>query len=265
VEPGFRLFTHLVDGAGERILNLDDVGALRKLQGGKPKLPPSAWRLGKTYVDEQSFTVPAALRSDSLRIVAGLYRDQQRLPVRAGPHLGTRGLLASVSVTRPPTRSATGVPELWVPRVPRGAKIVIDGKLDEMAWSRSGTTGELVNVRTGEPEPTSEISGSTKLLYDDEWFYVGFDVFDADLRGGFNPAQLDPQLWTKDAVELMLDPDGDGDNLDYYEIQVGPQNLVFDSEFDSYNRPKVEPNGPFGHQEWSAERGGAQRNAGRSG
>jgi hypothetical protein len=50
----------------------------------------------------------------------------------------------------------------------------------------------------------------------------------------------------------MVDPDGDGDNLDYYEIQINPQNLVFDSQFDSYNQPKVEPSGPYGHQEWSA-------------
>ncbi len=27
---------------------------------------------------------------------------------------------------------------------------------------------------------------------------------------------------------------------------------MFDSEFDAYNLPHVEPNGPFGHQEWSA-------------
>ena len=38
----------------------------------------------------------------------------------------------------------------------------------------------------------------------------------------------------------MLDPDGDGDNEDYYEIQIGPQNLVFDSQFDKYNEPKTE-------------------------
>jgi hypothetical protein len=51
---------------------------------------------------------------------------------------------------------------------------------------------------------------------------------------------------------MMVDPDGDGDNLDYYEIQISPQNLVFDSQFDGYNQPKTEPNGPYGHQEWSA-------------
>jgi len=51
---------------------------------------------------------------------------------------------------------------------------------------------------------------------------------------------------------MMVDPDGDGDNKDYYEIQINPQNLVFDSQFDAYNEPKTEPDGPFGHQEWSA-------------
>ena len=51
----------------------------------------------------------------------------------------------------------------------------------------------------------------------------------------------------------MVDPDGDGDNKDYYEIQINPQNLVFDSQFDDYNTPKKEPDGPFGHQEWSAK------------
>jgi hypothetical protein len=51
----------------------------------------------------------------------------------------------------------------------------------------------------------------------------------------------------------MLDPEGDGDNRDYYEIQVSPQGLVFDSQFDGYNQPRVLPDGPFGHQEWRAE------------
>jgi hypothetical protein len=51
----------------------------------------------------------------------------------------------------------------------------------------------------------------------------------------------------------MIDPDGDGDNKDYYEIQINPQNFVFDSQFDGYNVPKGGPDGPFGHQDWSAK------------
>ena len=50
----------------------------------------------------------------------------------------------------------------------------------------------------------------------------------------------------------MLDPDGDGDNKDYYEIQINPQNLVFDTQYDDYNSPNGNGRGPFGHEEWSA-------------
>ena len=55
------------------------------------------------------------------------------------------------------------------------------------------------------------------------------------------------------SVLATNDPDGDGDNNDYYEIQIGPQDLVFDSRFDKYNQPRLLPNGPFGHEEWSAQ------------
>jgi Carbohydrate family 9 binding domain-like len=59
-----------------------------------------------------------------------------------------------------------------------------------------------------------------------------------------------PKLWMKDTVEIMVDPDGDGDNKDYYEIQINPQNKVFHTQYDGYNTPKTDPNGPFGHEDW---------------
>lgn len=254
VEAGFRLFTHVLDDAGERILNLDSVGPLRAASGGKPHLPPSAWDEQLVYVDKQAFTVPFSTRTDSLRIVAGLFRGDERLPVTRGPlrsTRGDRGLVARVPIERP--AGSASVPLLWLPRKLASQRIVIDGKLDEAAWGSAASTGQFVNAATGDAPAAADISGSARLLYDEQALYIGFDVMDEDLRGGFDPAQPDPHLWTKDTVEVMIDPDGDGDNLDYYEIQVGPQNLVFDSQFDAYNQPKVEPNGPFGHQEWSAQ------------
>jgi hypothetical protein len=79
------------------------------------------------------------------------------------------------------------------------------------------------------------------------------EVTDPDIVGGFPKTAKDPHLWEKDTVEIMVDPDGDGDNADYYEIQVNPQNLVFDTQYDAYNAPKTEPSGPFGHQDWTAK------------
>jgi hypothetical protein len=87
-------------------------------------------------------------------------------------------------------------------------------------------------------------------LWDADRLYVAFEVEDATVHGGFPPDAVDPHLWERDCVELMIDPDGDGDNQDYYEIQIGPQNLVFDSQFDRYNQPRA--GGRFGHQDWSA-------------
>jgi hypothetical protein len=251
VPRGFALFTHLLDEAGESILNLDATGPLRKLRNGEPVYPPSAWDEGKVYVDQVSFWVPATVRTETVTIVCGLFRGHERLPLTAGAQKGERIKVATFAIKRPLPASAFATPTIWVPMRRPASPIVIDGKLDDASWTRATTTGSLVNVSTGEPAGASELSASVRLVYDEQALYVGFEVFDDDLRGGFDPALPDPYLWTKDAVEVMIDPDGDGDNLDYYEIQVGPQNLVFDSAFDAYNLPR-EPDGPYGHQEWSA-------------
>jgi hypothetical protein len=91
-----------------------------------------------------------------------------------------------------------------------------------------------------------------RLTWDERFLYVGFEVEDATIRGGFPPDAKDPHLWERDTVEIMTDPDGDGDNKDYYEIQINPQNLVFDTQFDGYNSPNGNGRGPFGHEEWTA-------------
>jgi hypothetical protein len=107
-------------------------------------------------------------------------------------------------------------------------------------------------VGSGQPAPELPVSGHANLLWDANALYVGFEVRDANVRGGWPAGSRDAHLWERDTVEMMIDPDGDGDNQDYYELQVNPQNLVFDSQFDGYNAPKGGPSGPFGHEEWSA-------------
>jgi hypothetical protein len=152
----------------------------------------------------------------------------------------------------PPLQSKTGVPALAVPQLPTGSKIVIDGNLDEPAWQHAASTGDFVNVGTGGKTNGQSLSGRALLTWDRDLLYVAIVIGDTDIRGDFIPDAGDPHLWTESTAEIMIDPDGDGDNHDYYEIQIGPQNLVFDSQFDDYNQPRVTPNGPFGHQEWTA-------------
>jgi len=254
LDPGFKLFTHIVDGSGERLVNIDNVGPLREMRAGSQALPPSDWEPGKVYVDEQVFTIPANLKTETIQILTGVFSKHGRLEITAGPHDTTRRAIAatlSVSGLRS-TPKNTRVPVMHVEKLEPSVTIKLDGKLDEAAWKTAPSTGPLLDVRTGEPNRAFPVNGEVKVLWSDAGMYVGFSVAETDLIGGFKKGEQDPHLWTKDTVEIMVDPDGEGDNKDYYEIQINPQNLVFDSQFDAYNEPKVEPDGPFGHQDWSS-------------
>ena len=254
LDAGFKLFTHIVDASGERVLNIDNVGPLREQRSGSQALPPSDWQPGKVYVDEQSFTIPSSVKTDKIQILTGAFSKHGRLEITAGPHDTTRrAIVATLAVSglRAPAKN-TRIPVLHAEQLEPTVTIKLDGKLDEPAWKTAASTGPLVDVRTGEPNQSFPVNGEVKLLWRDTGMYVAFSVTDSDIIGGFKKGERDPHLWTKDTVEMMVDPDGDGDNKDYYEIQINPQNLIFDSQFDAYNEPKVAPDGPFGHQEWSA-------------
>ncbi|MFO0588678.1 MAG: carbohydrate-binding family 9-like protein [Polyangiaceae bacterium] len=151
---------------------------------------------------------------------------------------------------KPTIDPRTVVKELSPPKID-GAALKIDGVLDEDAWNKAAGTGLFVDVGTGMPNAHTPAQGEVKLFWDDKAMYVGFEIYDKQVKGGFPADAKDPHLWERDTVEIMTDPDGDGDNRDYYELQIGPQNLVFDSQFDDYNKPNGGAKGPFGHEEWT--------------
>lgn len=254
-EGGWKLYTHVLNQKNKKLLNIDGVGPLRDYGKSKNQaLPPSDWKAGKVYIDKQDFTVPRSA-DDKLKIVTGIWKGKKRLNIKGGPNIGEdRALVTTLNVKGvKPKERPPKIPELRVDRLAKGASIKIDGKLDEEAWKTAANTGAFVNVKSGKRDPKSDVQGSAKLTWDEDALYIGFEVDDENVVGGFDKGTKDPHLWTKDTVEIMIDPDGNGDNKDYYELQVNPQNLVFDSQFDDYNEPKGGPDGPFGHQEWSSK------------
>ncbi len=230
VDDGWSLFTHIVDSNGERILNIDNVGPLREMKESHQALWPSAWEKGKVYVDEQSFRMPEEAKTADVAVTTGIWKGDARLKVVGGPADGeNRGIVVRLKTgaENKPSVPHTDVPQIRVNRLAKGDKINVDGKLDEQAWKAAASTGPFVDVGTGNPNTSFPVNGSAKLAWDDTHLYIGFEVEDPDLVGTFPKDAKDPHLWTKDTVEIMADPDGDGDNNDYYEIQVNPQNLVF--------------------------------------
>lgn len=136
----------------------------------------------------------------------------------------------------PPPR--TEIPRLRVPRA--SVPPVLDGRLDDAVWADAATTERFVDTMSG---THAAPEARAWLAYDDEALYVAFEVDDVLLRSDFEGH--DAHLWEQDAVELMIDPDGDGRS--YVELQVSPTNLVFDTWFDSSRAPQ-----PFGHVGWSS-------------
>jgi len=191
--------------------------------------------------------VTRAARASALLLVAALGGACSRERPAPG---ASAAASASSSPARPPARRTP--PSLDVPEI-AGAELRFDGVLDEAAWSRAARTGAFVHAGDGSDASGLPVGGSARLFWDEAHLYVAFEVRDSTLRGGFPEEAIDPHLWERDTVELMIDPDGDGDGRDYYELQIGPQGLVFDSRFDDYNRPRGGPSGPFGHQGWSSK------------
>jgi len=139
-------------------------------------------------------------------------------------------------VEKSPRRNLDGVPKIGVMHTKQPPKL--DGSLDDSPWTLARATGAFVETLGG---GASKIQASAKLLWDERFLYLGAVVRDPLLRA--SQRHHDAHLWEQDSVELMLDPDGDG--LDYYEIQVSPRGVVFDTRFDARRVPK-----PFGHMDW---------------
>jgi Carbohydrate family 9 binding domain-like len=266
VDEGWLLFTHTKDDGSGKMGNLDFVGPIREQRAnGRQLLGPERWEKGKFYVDEQTYKVPDDVTGAEVTIYTGIWKGDARLRVVSGPNDGDNSAIVGKLKTGVAPKPAedqhtrTDVPELSVSKVAANDKITIDGKANEPEWGGAASTGPFVDVGTGKPNPGSPVSGSAKLLWDDKNLYFFAQVQEADFYTGFTDAKAQPndftatgqpKLWTKDTVEMMVDPDPSGDNRDYYELQINPQNKIFKSQFDSPHQPGGGPNGPFGHEDW---------------
>lgn len=264
LDEGWQLFTHVQHEGYDRPENLDNVGPLREPKDNHQVLGPDRWERGKIYADEQSFTMPNDIRGPDTLYYVGIYKGDARLRILSGPNDGdNRAIIAKIKTGVPPKKSnkqgARDIPSLEPVKLAKGETIVIDGKADDKAWGGAASTGPFVDVGSGRPATSYPVTGAAKVAWDDAFLYVLVDVKDPDVIGYFTDkgsqpkdwtAGGQPMTWTKDTAEIMVDPDGDGDNKNYYEIQINPANKVFHSQFDAYNTPKTEPQGPFGHEDW---------------
>jgi hypothetical protein len=122
--------------------------------------------------------------------------------------------------------------EVRVPRAPAAPKI--DGVFDgEEIWRGAARLDAFGHTITGDPvaEKTDVL-----LLWSDTHIYVAMSAEDEHLQSKFE--NHDDELWHEDVFEVFLDPGGDKKH--YYEIQVSPAGVVFDSHLPSYRKNRNE-------------------------
>jgi hypothetical protein len=235
LEDGWLQFTHVADGGNNR-LNEDGNGVVRRLY------PAGQWKAGEYVRDSQEITLPEDWSGREATFYLGFWNGPHRLRVVRGPADEDNRARALAL----PTRAGGGGEVRPEPSVPslearRAEAITLDGRLDEPAWARTPSTGAFVDTMSG---ARASFGAQAKVLWDDENLYVGFEVEDDYLKSSFR--NRDDHLWEQDCVEIMVDPDGDGRN--YFELQVSPRNVAFDTRYDSRRVPQ-----PIGHADWNAE------------
>ncbi len=111
---------------------------------------------------------------------------------------------------------------------PTTAPIVIDGRLDEEAWTAAPVAADFIQNEPHPDEPASEPT-EVRVLYDHDTLYIGVRARDSepgrlivsDLKEDFNAA-------TGDSFQLVLDTFHDGRNA--YQFAINPAGAKWDAQ-----------------------------------
>ncbi len=119
--------------------------------------------------------------------------------------------------------------------------ITVDGKLSEAAWQKARWTDWFVDIE-GSKKPKPTFRTHAKLLWDDEYLYIGAELEEHDVWATLK--KHDDIVFHDPDFEVFIDPDGDG--REYYEIEVNALNTIFDLFLEHPYREGGKP----AHHEW---------------
>jgi hypothetical protein len=224
---GWKMFTHISGTNKQGFANVDHTPV-------SGKYPAAKWKAGEIIRDQHTFRPPAGWNYDHLEVYTGLYKGQERMTVKSGPKDENR-----VFAGRVPMNVKIAPLKRYV-ATKLSKPIKLDGKLDEPMWKTAPSTGPFVDTMTGN---AGAVATEAKLLWDNQNLYIGFENADSDVWSLLT--ERDAKLWTQEAVEVMIDADGNGKS--YIELQVAPNGTLFDTYLPTYRKyedsidPKAKP------------------------
>ncbi len=104
-----------------------------------------------------------------------------------------------------------------------GAPILIDGRGTDAAWAAAEWTDDFIDIE-GLHKPTPRFRTRVKMLWDDEYFYILAQMEEPHVWGTL--LTRDSVIFHDNDFEVFIDPDGD--NHQYYELEINALNTVWD-------------------------------------
>lgn len=99
--------------------------------------------------------------------------------------------------------------------------ITVDGLLDEPPWQRAPLVDFRIPVTLEKPLSETE----ARLLWDDDYLYVGFKAYDKDIYSHFT--ERDSTTCYEDVLEVFFKTDPARDP--YYNFEINALNTVYDA------------------------------------
>jgi len=99
----------------------------------------------------------------------------------------------------------------------------IDGRLDEPAWRDAPWTAGFVDIE-GDARPRPALRTRARMLWDDEYFYVGAEMEEPNLWATLTAH--DAVIFQDHDFEVFIDPNGD--SHEYYELEINALGTVWD-------------------------------------
>jgi hypothetical protein len=139
------------------------------------------------------------------------------------------GLACNGSTGTPSPDAEFAAPTEWDPETYVAYRtetpLVIDGKLDESAWSSAEWTKSFVDIE-GSQTPPPRFNTHAKMLWDDVYFYVAAEMEEPHVWAKLT--ERDAVIYHDNDFEVFIDPDGD--THEYYELEIN----AFGTEWDLF-------------------------------
>jgi hypothetical protein len=119
---------------------------------------------------------------------------------------------------------------ILMPPIPRGYVCyraepapVLDGALDDPAWRNAPWTSYFVDIE-GDRKPRPRFKTRAKMLWDDTYFYIAAEIEEPHVWATIT--EHDAVIFQDNDFEVFIDPDGDNHN--YYELELNALNTTWD-------------------------------------